>query len=536
MLSRPGSVSASPLGSTSTAVCCASSTLNLSPADNGRGSFYKAYSYHGSLRRLTPAVGRARLTLPESATSCSCASSTCAIASESRRIAHGTWTTQLCAWFQQASVGGARGHVFASRAFVTVILAAHTRGGLWTQNVCEGKIDRVHPHGPLFPRQLVSHFRTHWITQEALLNMIDAIDTDMNARAGGAELIPWLPFLDCAPQHVAKEFRSIMRDTRSHIKLCYVQRNFTAYTQPLHRAYMRAFKSSVRREVAKHFAEFLLEAESNFERVNLDSSTSVLRQLLLSFVHTAAQNADSLQHRTAGWRFIERGGAARASHRSKTSSGDEKTVSTRHSRRASRARCRGPRHRQGARGARDGATGRRSQQRRRGYAHGCRGISGTSGYRCSKESSHESASEAASNPYHIRYQTTNVTASRFAHKKIVVRNPGRGTRVLAQRHQRALSCPCQSRGCTVFFSTTKMSTLVGSERVIICCCFLVHPYCPRTVVSMCLRVLRQFHRLHHERGQMTNVTAINVVSVFEEVCAGHSCVTEQMHMQGCSCW
>ena len=29
-------------------------------------------------------------------------------------------------------------------------------------------------------------------------------------------------------------------------------------------------------------------------------------------------------------------------------------------------------------------------------------------------------------------------------------------------------------------------------------------------------------------GQMTNVTAINAVPVFEEVCAGHSFVTEQM--------
>ena len=91
--SRPGSVSASPLGSTSTAVCCARSTSNSSPKGNGRGSFFRACSYHGSSRRLTPATGRVRLTLPEKATSCSCASSACAIASESRRIASGTWTS-----------------------------------------------------------------------------------------------------------------------------------------------------------------------------------------------------------------------------------------------------------------------------------------------------------------------------------------------------------------------------------------------------------------------------------------------------------
>ena len=289
MPSRPGSVSASPLGSTSTAMCCASSTSKSSPADDGRGSFCAACSSHGNSRRLAPAAGRARLTLQESVNFCSCASSTCAIASKSHRIASGTWTRQLCAWFQQARGWTKRtepAHVFASRAFVTVTLAANMRGGMWTQIVFEKKTDRVHPHGPHFPRQLVSHSPTHWITQEALLDMIDVL-------------------LDCARQHVATEFRSIMRDTRPHIKLCYVQRNFTGNTQPLDRAYMRAFKNSIHQEVAKHFAEFFLEIESNFEHVNLDSITAVFRHLLLSFVHTAAQNADSPQHRTAGWRFID---------------------------------------------------------------------------------------------------------------------------------------------------------------------------------------------------------------------------------------
>ena len=48
-------------------------------------------------------------------------------------------------------------------------------------------------------------------------------------------------------------------------------------------------------------------------------------------------------------------------------------------------------------------------------------------------------------------------------------------------------------------SIASMSTLVGSERVVNCCCFFVHPFCPcKCVVSVCLHVLRQFHRLHHE--------------------------------------
>ena len=169
-------------------------------------------------------------------------------------------------------------HVFASRAFVTVTLAANTRGGMWTQTVYEGKTYRVHPHGPLFPRQLMSHFRTHWITQETLLDMIDAIDADMHARPGDAE-----------------------------------QRNFIAYRQPLDRAHMRAFKSSIRGEVAKHFAEFFLEAESNFERANLDSSTSQCSDSSCSYSCTAAaQNADSPQHRNCWLALyrLEGGGAA----------------------------------------------------------------------------------------------------------------------------------------------------------------------------------------------------------------------------------
>ena len=75
-------------------------------------------------------------------------------------------------------------HVFASRAFVTVTLAANMRGGMWTQIVYEGKSGRVHPHGPHFPRQLVSHSPTHWITQEALFGH------DRRDRRGHAHT-PW---------------------------------------------------------------------------------------------------------------------------------------------------------------------------------------------------------------------------------------------------------------------------------------------------------------------------------------------------------
>ena len=163
--------------------------------------------------------------------------------------------------------------VFASRAFVTVTLAANTRGGMWTQIVYEEKTDRVRPHGPLFPRQLVSHSPTHWITQNALLDMIDAIDANMNAR----------------------------RDAE--------QRNFIAYAQPLDRAHMRAFKSSIRQEVAKHFAELFLEVESNFERANHHIGAPTAAALIRAHSSTERRQPATSRCWLALHR-LERGGAA----------------------------------------------------------------------------------------------------------------------------------------------------------------------------------------------------------------------------------
>ena len=144
--------------------------------------------------------------------------------------------------------------------------------------------------------------------------------------------------------------------------------------------------------MAKHFAEFFLEAESNFEHVNLDSAQA----LLLSFVHTAAQNADSPQHRAAGWRFIDWNEVEQrellAEAKRLLETGELFPRGTAEEPHAPDAEAEATDSEPEAHVI--GATGRRPQQRRRGRAHWCRGISGTSGTsgcRCSRESSHESA-------------------------------------------------------------------------------------------------------------------------------------------------
>ena len=192
-------------------------------------------------------------------------------------------------------------HTLSSRS-----RSLQTRGGMWTQNVNEGKTDRVHPHGPLWPHQLVSHSPTHWITQDALLDTIDAIDEGVS-------------------QHHARHpatHQTVLRAAELH---------------EVHTAAGPSVRASLQeldpQRGGQHFAEFFMEVESNFEHVNLDSSTSVLRQLLFSFVHTAAQNADSPQRRIAGWRFIDWNEVEQREllAEAKTPSGDGRTVSTRHS-------------------------------------------------------------------------------------------------------------------------------------------------------------------------------------------------------------
>ena len=114
MPSQPGFVSASPLGSTSTAVCCASLTSNSSPPEIGRAVSSQLAAIMEARGDLQPPhIARERKLLQ-------------------LRVIH------LCARF------------------------GISQDRIWnpderTQIVYEKKTDRVRPHGPIFPHQLVSH-------------------------------------------------------------------------------------------------------------------------------------------------------------------------------------------------------------------------------------------------------------------------------------------------------------------------------------------------------------------------------------------
>ena len=230
---------------------------------------------------------------------------------------------------------------------------------------------------------------------------------------------------------------------------------------------MRAFKNSIRQEVAKHFAEFFLEVESNFEHVNLDSSTAVLRQLLLSFVHTAAQNADSPQHRTAGWRFIDWNEVEQrellAEAKRLLETGELFPRGTAEEPHAPDAETQASDSEPEAHVVEPLADDHSSDD----------GEDAPTGV---EESAAPAAPAVAAAPkraamslfeYHIREHTTIMTASlpqcRSQNERCGAQSGTRRSRVRAQRHQRARACPRQSRRCRLL-----------------------------------LHILHRFHRLHSE--------------------------------------
>ena len=74
---------------------------------------------------------------------------------------------------------------------------------------------------------------------------------------------------------------------------------------------MRAFKNSIRQEVTSQRSSWNSSRTSNMSIWTPAHRCS--DSCCSHFVHTAAQNAHSQQHRTAGWRFIDWNGKSSAS-------------------------------------------------------------------------------------------------------------------------------------------------------------------------------------------------------------------------------
>ena len=85
-----------------------------------------------------------------------------------------------------------------------------------------------------------------------------------------------------------------------------------------------------------------------------------------------------------------------------------------------------------------------------------------------------------------------------------------GSKPLCLCVARKMSSASPARAC-MSASIARMSAFVASMSI--------HSTCA-CVVSICLHVFRQFHRLHSDWGQTTNATAIDAVPVLEDVYGG----------------
>ena len=130
------------------------------------------------------------------------------------------------------------------------------------------------------------------------------IDADMHARAGDAELTPWLLLLDCAHSTLLQNFAASCA-TPGRTSNCATSSGTSRDTLSRWTRRTCALQELDPPSGSQTFRQVLLGSRVQLRTCQSDSSTAVLRQLLLSFVHTAAQSADSPQHRTAGWRFID---------------------------------------------------------------------------------------------------------------------------------------------------------------------------------------------------------------------------------------
>ena len=83
------------------------------------------------------------------------------------------------------------------------------------------------------------------------------IDHIMNP---GGTREPWVLLLDVCPNHVSKQYQSIVCDKYGHIRLACVHLGTTCVAQPLDVAMMRLFKPGLREAATTSMSRMLLDA------------------------------------------------------------------------------------------------------------------------------------------------------------------------------------------------------------------------------------------------------------------------------------
>ena len=106
---------------------------------------------------------------------------------------------------------------------------------------------------------------------------------------------------DVAPTHVAAAFVEQAKKDFPMCQLVFVRANTTSICQPCDIAYIRAFKSVVRRSFAECFAEQVLEGSSALGELFQKPS---LKGILPHLVSAAMKEINTEEHRHAAWKHV----------------------------------------------------------------------------------------------------------------------------------------------------------------------------------------------------------------------------------------
>eukprot|EP00971_Amphidinium_carterae_P176382 3497250-Amphidinium_carterae.1 len=99
--------------------------------------------------------------------------------------------------------------------------------------------------------------------------------------------------MESAPTHTSQKCRSLAKVELPWVHHSYVGAGMTSVAQPLDRTYMRAYKSILRKRVAKHFVDLNIANNKNFAvKKGLAANRTLLPRWIEATVEELVQSPD----------------------------------------------------------------------------------------------------------------------------------------------------------------------------------------------------------------------------------------------------
>ena len=175
------------------------------------------------------------------------------------------------------------------------------RSDVYAQVIFAGRADRDLPAGPTPEGMCVTFSERSWCRPKTMVELVEFIDEKLNPVG---ERQPWILGLDLAPAHVCAETRDALCEKFPWVHKAYVLPKRSSCSQPLDLCYNLSFKRHMSAAAYSHIAR---QVDANLVKegeVQVDRRLSILRPLLLMWIHEALgrlQADESL--RASAWKY-----------------------------------------------------------------------------------------------------------------------------------------------------------------------------------------------------------------------------------------